>query len=83
MATFDRDPTPKPEDGSAELNSAGAEQYRLFLVNSSDNFQGYQVYAGVSDTDAMERARSLLAHHPYAAAIEVWKRGALVGRIGR
>ena len=80
MSTFDRDPNPKPEDGPAE---PGTEGYRLFFVNSGGKFQGFQVYAGASDTEALERARAALQHHTYAVAIEVWKRGMLVGRIDR
>jgi hypothetical protein len=55
--------------------------HRPFYVSSSDKFQGVQMYVGASDAEALERARSVLKHHPYAAAIEVWKRGVLVGRI--
>ena len=83
MATSDRDPTPKPDVGPAEPGRPVAELYRLFFVNSADNFQGSQVYLGASDTDALERARGVLEHHPYATALEVWKRGVLVGRVDR
>lgn len=76
--------TPPPEDGPAfGADRTGAEHYRLFIVNSADKFQGVQVHEGSSDTDALERARSMLAHHPHAAAIEVWRRGLLIGRIDR
>jgi hypothetical protein len=81
MATFARDP--KPEASSAEPEGAGSEHYRLFHVSASDKFQGVQMYVGTSDTGALECARSALQHHPYAAAIEVWRRGVLVGRIDR
>jgi hypothetical protein len=81
MSTFA--PGPNPEDSSAEPEGAGSEHYRMFFINSADKFQGVQVYLGTSDTDALERARSALTHHPYAAAIEVWRRGVLVGRIDR
>jgi hypothetical protein len=81
MSTFARDP--KPGDSRAGPDRPVAEHYRLFIVNSADRFQGVQVHMGASDTDALERARSVLEHHPYAAAIEVWKRGVLVGRIDR
>jgi hypothetical protein len=81
MSTFARDP--KPEDSSGGPEGAGAEHYRLFIVNSADKFQGVHVYVSASDTAALERARSVLQHHPYAAAIEIWKRGLLVGRIDR
>mgnify|MGYP003579037813 CR=1 FL=1 len=83
MSTFERDATPKREDGPAESDGPIAEQYRLFYVNTSDKFQDVRVYIGASDNEALERARSLLEHHPYAAAIEVWRRGRLVGRIDR
>lgn len=83
MCTFDRDATPKREDGPAVSDGSIAEQYRLFYVSSSDKFQGVQMYVGASDAEALERARSVLKHHPYAAAIEVWKRSVLLGRIDR
>ena len=82
MSTFDCDATPKRVDGLWNHGPI-AEQYRLFYVNTSDKFQDVRVYIGASDNEALERARSLLEHHPYAAAIEVWKRGRLVGRIDR
>jgi len=72
-----------PTRWSAEPASPVAEHYRLFIVNSANKFQGVQVYVSASDTDVLERARSVLDHHPYAAAIEVWRRGVLVGRIDR
>ena len=49
---------------------AGAERYRLFFVTSVDKLQGFQVYVTASDTEPLERARHVLAHQPYAAAIE-------------
>jgi hypothetical protein len=84
MSAADNVPTPLPEnDASSEPATPGTEGYRLFFVNSDDKFQGFQVYVGASDTEALERARAALQHHPYAVAIEVWKRGLLVGRIDR
>jgi hypothetical protein len=83
MSSFERSSTPKREDGPAESDGPIAEQYRLFYVNTSDKFQDVRGYMGASDNEALERARSLLEHHPYVAAIEVWKRGTLVGRIDR
>jgi hypothetical protein len=72
---------PKEEASPVEPDRAGPEHYRLFSVNSDDKFQGFQVHEGPSDTEALERARGVLAHHPYAAAIEVWRHGVLVGRV--
>jgi hypothetical protein len=77
-------PPPNGEaDAAAESDRAGAETYRLFFVSAADTFQGVQVCEGSSDTNVLERARSVLAHHPYAVAIEVWRRGVLVGRVDR
>ena len=55
----------------------------MFYVNSADRFQGYELYESDSDIAALERARSILQHHPYAVAIEVWKRSIFVGRVDR
>ena len=81
---FDREPTPKGEAGPAvKSDSAGGEHYHLFFVTTADKLQGFQVFVIASDTEAMERTRDVLARHPYAVAIEVWKRGVLVRRIDR
>jgi hypothetical protein len=63
--------------------SDGRAGYRLFHLNNADKFTGVDVLEAHSDSEAIERARSILAHHPYSVAIEVWERHRLVARIDR
>ena len=82
MTSFD-DSTPNRDGPAVAPDTLGAEHFRLFYVDATDKFRGVEVYSGASDTHALERARIALHHHPYAVAIEVWKRGVLVGHVDR
>lgn len=59
------------------------QQFRLFYVSAADTFEGYEVFEGATDVDALDRARKLLVHRPSTVGIEIWDRGRLVGRVGR
>jgi hypothetical protein len=59
------------------------DRYRCFFVNTADRFEQFEVVDAASDGDALTYARQLLQRNPYTKAIEVWRRGLLIGRIDR
>ena len=52
-------------------------------MNTADRFEQFEVVDAASDADALTYARQLLRRNLYTKAIEVWRRGLLIGRIDR
>jgi hypothetical protein len=60
---------------------AAAAQFRLFIVDSDDKYQRYEVLEGASDDEARSRARNMLAVESEASAIEIWSGTHFVDRV--
>jgi hypothetical protein len=54
--------------------------YRVYFINASDRFDGYQDLVAESDEDAIARLKALTHDHPAAG---LWDGGRLVARLDR
>jgi hypothetical protein len=59
----------------------GREHFFLMHLNSADRVDSYEVIVADTDAAAMVRAEGTL--HSGNGAVEVWKHGRLIGRVGR
>ncbi len=46
-------------------------QYRCYFLGSNDQLVGTETIEGLSDAEAMAKARRLLAERPFASAFEL------------
>jgi hypothetical protein len=57
--------------------------YQCFLIDSTDKVQEVDTIESPTEADAVYRGEHMLRATSYAAAIEVWDHGHLIGQIKR
>jgi hypothetical protein len=58
-------------------------QFRCLFIDESDKVAAIQACDGATESEAVNRAYTLLCGHPRASAVEIWESGHFVARIAR